>query len=102
METVTYDPRRLSGVTVREPVEREFSSGVRIQFTCFVLLRIPLRIIAFLLTNDSIALYLPSPNRHWARHRVRRQEEWVTMHWVAGVLVSALFLAIFDRQQYEP
>lgn len=30
---VTYDPKRLSGVTVYEPVEREFSTGERIQFT---------------------------------------------------------------------
>ena len=30
---VTYDPKRLSGVTVYEPVEREFSTGDRIQFT---------------------------------------------------------------------
>jgi conjugative relaxase-like TrwC/TraI family protein len=30
---VTYNPKRLSGVTVYEPVEREFSIGDRIQFT---------------------------------------------------------------------
>ena len=30
---VTYDPKRLSGVTVYQPVEREFSAGERIQFT---------------------------------------------------------------------
>lgn len=30
---VTYDPKRLSGVTVYEPVERQFSTGERIQFT---------------------------------------------------------------------
>ena len=30
---VTYDPKRLSGVTVYQPVEREFSTGDRIQFT---------------------------------------------------------------------
>ena len=30
---VTYDPKRLSGVTVYEPAEREFSTGDRIQFT---------------------------------------------------------------------
>jgi conjugative relaxase-like TrwC/TraI family protein len=30
---VTYDPKRLSGVTVYQPVERQFSIGDRIQFT---------------------------------------------------------------------
>lgn len=30
---VIYDPKRLSGVTVYEPAEREFSTGDRIQFT---------------------------------------------------------------------
>jgi ATP-dependent exoDNAse (exonuclease V) alpha subunit len=30
---VTYDPKRLSGVTVYQAVEREFSAGERIQFT---------------------------------------------------------------------
>jgi len=30
---VTYDPKRLSGVTVYEPTERKFSTGDRIQFT---------------------------------------------------------------------
>jgi ATP-dependent exoDNAse (exonuclease V) alpha subunit len=30
---VTYDPKRLSGVTVYQSVEREFSTGDRIQFT---------------------------------------------------------------------
>ena len=30
---VTYDPRRLSGVTVYQTVERQFSTGERIQFT---------------------------------------------------------------------
>ena len=30
---VTYDPRRLSGVTVYQSIEREFSIGDRIQFT---------------------------------------------------------------------
>jgi conjugative relaxase-like TrwC/TraI family protein len=30
---VTYDPKRLSGVTVYQPVEREFSASDRIQFT---------------------------------------------------------------------
>jgi hypothetical protein len=29
----TYDPKRLSGVTVYEPAEREFSIGERVQFT---------------------------------------------------------------------
>src|SRR5207248_445689 len=30
---VTYNPKRLSGVTVYQPVDREFSTGDRIQFT---------------------------------------------------------------------
>ena len=29
----TYDPRRLSGVSVHREVEREFSTGDRVQFT---------------------------------------------------------------------
>jgi len=32
-ETITYDPRRLSGVSVYRELEREFSIGDRIQFT---------------------------------------------------------------------
>jgi conjugative relaxase-like TrwC/TraI family protein len=32
-ETGTYDPRRLTGVSVYKDIEREFSSGDRIQFT---------------------------------------------------------------------
>ena len=30
---VTYDPKRLFEVTVYQPVERQFSTGDRIQFT---------------------------------------------------------------------
>jgi len=30
---VTYDPRRLSGVTVYQSVDREFTTGDRVQFT---------------------------------------------------------------------
>ncbi len=30
---VTYDPKRLSGVTIYQPAEREFATGDRIQFT---------------------------------------------------------------------
>jgi hypothetical protein len=32
-EVVTYDPRRLTGVSVYREIEREFSVGDRIQFT---------------------------------------------------------------------
>lgn len=107
-KTVSYDPRRLQGVTVYQEVERGFSVGDRIQFTApFRDKRIAnreLRTIKEIRSNGRLSIELDSGRTvetSMRRHLHLDYGYAVTSHSSQGVTADRVLVNIDTRQAHE-
>jgi conjugative relaxase-like TrwC/TraI family protein len=107
-KTVSYDPRRLQGVTVYQEVERSFSAGDRIQFTAPYrdqrIANRELGTIKELLSDGMLSIQLDSGRTVEFSMRKHPHIDYgyaVTSHSSQGVTADRVLVNVDTRQSHE-